>query len=71
MMSHDDLVRLWGEANIVRAGVDPNVLTLPADAVAVLRDVGLPRRVDYLFEISDLAMIKGSGPRRPLLTFRD
>jgi SUKH-4 immunity protein len=61
VISHADLARLWGEANIVRSSVDAQAVTLPADAFAILKEVGLPRHVDPLFEVRDLAVIKIPG----------
>lgn len=55
MISHDDLARLWGEASVV-CPVDVQAVALPADAVAVLTEVGLPRQVDPLFKIEDMAV---------------
>jgi hypothetical protein len=69
MTSHDDLVRLWGEANVVRPNVDTQVISLPADAITVLRDVGLPRHADPLFEVRDLAMIRIPGRHGPYCRF--
>lgn len=59
MVAHEDLARLWGEGNVER--VDVNALdrvTLPADAASVLVNVGLPRRVDPLFEAKEPTMIE-------------
>ena len=60
MISHDDLARLWGEAGVV-CPVGVQAVRLPADAVAVLTEVGLPRHVDPLFKIGDMAMINVPG----------
>lgn len=56
MISHTDLTRLWGESNVVYP-VDVQAVRLPANAVAVLTEIGLPRHVDPLFRIGDMAMI--------------
>lgn len=62
MVSHDDLVRLWGETNIVHPRAKPrDTLTLPPDATQVLAEVGLPRRADPLFEVTGLRMVDVPG----------
>ena len=61
MISNDDLAQLWGEANVVRSNVDAQAMPLPADAITILSEVGLPRHADPLFEVGDLAMIRIPG----------
>ncbi len=62
MVSHDDLVRLWGEANVVRADASVHdTVTLPPDAIEVVTEIGLPRYVEPLFEIADLRMVVAPG----------
>ena len=64
MITHQDLVRLWGEENIVLA--DPGTLTrlhLHPEALQVLIEIGLPRLVERLFAATEPAMLE--VPHRP------
>jgi len=50
VITHEDLIRLWGEPNVVCA--DPGTLAtmeLSPEANWILTNVGLPRRIERLF----------------------
>lgn len=58
MVSHEDLLRLWGESNVVQ--IDPTehlLLHLPRQTAETLARVGLPRRIEMLFEARELQMV--------------
>jgi hypothetical protein len=60
MISHDDLIRVWGEANVV-CPVDVQAAKLTPDATAALTQIGLPRQADLLFKIGNMAMVNIPG----------
>jgi hypothetical protein len=58
MVSHDDLIDVWGVENVVRFKWDDVVqLPLPQSAMKTLVEVGLPRRVNHLFESRPLTVM--------------
>jgi hypothetical protein len=66
VITREDLSRLWGESNVVRA--DPGTLTtmgLPPEANRILTDVGLPRHVERVFAAAAPTTLERPGwPRR-------
>lgn len=64
MVVHEDLVRLWGEGNVVRYDPSRVDVALPANAADALENVGLPKAVDPLFEVRDLSILESRDQGR-------
>lgn len=64
-VSHEDLVAVWGEDNVVRVpSTDLDGLELPAGARRVLMEVGLPRTAEYFFAYEKPVQIADADSER-------